>query len=64
MSIAGFGADALSIATVRVQEVIDTGADIFATSCVFCKYNFLDTKEEMGADIEILNIEDTIVDLL
>ncbi len=61
---AGFAADALSIATVRVQEAIDAGADILATSCVFCKYNFLDAKKEMGADIEILNIEDIVVDLL
>ncbi|KKK72048.1 hypothetical protein LCGC14_1222770, partial [marine sediment metagenome] len=41
-----------------------SGADILATSCVFCKFNFLDAKKEMGADIEILNIEDIIVDLL
>ncbi len=61
---AGFGADALSIAKVRVQEAVDTGADILATSCVFCKYNFLDAKKEMGVDIEILNIEDIVVDLL
>lgn len=61
---AGFPQDALNIARVRVQEAVDVGADILATSCVFCKYNFLDAKKEYGLDIEILNTEDIVVDLI
>ena len=60
----GFPQDALKIAMKRVQDAVDTGADILATSCVFCKYNFLDAKKELGVDIEILNIEDIVVDLI
>jgi heterodisulfide reductase subunit D len=56
--------DALEMSKIRVKEAIETGADILATSCVFCKYNFLDAKKELGANIEIMNIEDIVVDLI
>lgn len=60
----GYPKDSLEMAKIRVQEAIDTGADILLTSCVFCKYNFLDAVEDMGASIEVLNTEDLVVDLL
>ncbi|MFX0099612.1 MAG: (Fe-S)-binding protein, partial [Candidatus Hodarchaeota archaeon] len=61
---AGYPQDALKIAKIRVQEAFDTGADILATSCVFCKYNFLDAKKELGLEIDIVNVEDLVIDLL
>jgi heterodisulfide reductase subunit D len=61
---AGYPMDAVHMAKIRLQEAIDTGADILATSCVFCKYNFIDAATEIGATIEILNIEDLAIDLM
>jgi heterodisulfide reductase subunit D len=61
---AGFPKDALNIAKIRLQEAIDTGADILATSCVFCKFAFIDARKAMGVDIEIANVEDLVVNLL
>ncbi|MHA1522204.1 MAG: (Fe-S)-binding protein [Promethearchaeota archaeon] len=61
---AGYPQDALNIAKIRVQEAIDTGASILATSCVFCKFGFIDAKKAMDADIEIVNVEDLVVKLL
>jgi len=60
----GYPVDAVNMAKIRLQEAVDTGADILATSCVFCKYNFLDAKKEMDTNIEILNIEDLVIDLI
>jgi heterodisulfide reductase subunit D len=60
----GYPVDAVHMAKIRLQEAIDTGADILATSCVFCKYNFIDAAKEMNATIEILNIEDLAIDLI
>jgi heterodisulfide reductase subunit D len=60
----GYPKDALEISKIRVQEAIDTGADILLTSCVFCKYNFLDAVKDMNASIEVLNTEDLVVDLV
>lgn len=60
----GYPKYALEIAKIRVQEAIDSGAEILATSCVFCKYNFLDAVKAMNAKIEIMNIEDIIVNLI
>lgn len=61
---AAYPEDSLKIAMNRVEQAVETGADILATSCVFCKYNFLDAKNKLGVDIEIKNIEDLIVDLI
>ncbi|MHA1510399.1 MAG: (Fe-S)-binding protein [Promethearchaeota archaeon] len=61
---AGYPKDALNIAKIRLQEAIDTGADILATSCVFCKFAFIDARKDMGVDIEIANVEDLVVNLL
>ena len=60
----GYPKDSLDIAKIRVQEAIDTGADILLTSCVFCKYNLLDAVKDMNASIEVLNTEDLVVDLV
>ena len=56
--------NAIEIAKIRVQEAIDAGAEVLATSCVFCKYNFLDAVKAMNAKIEIMNIEDIVVNLM
>lgn len=56
--------DALAIAKLRVQEAIDTGADMLLTSCVFCKLNFLDAVKAMDASIVIKNTEDIMYEFL
>ena len=60
----GIPKESLDMAKITMQETIDTGADILLTSCVFCKYNFLDAVNDMNARIEILNTEDLVVDLM
>ncbi|GAB4320090.1 MAG: (Fe-S)-binding protein [Promethearchaeota archaeon] len=61
---AGFPDKALEIAKIRVLEAKETGADVLATSCVFCKYNFLDAVKALDLDLEVVNIEDIIASIM
>ena len=61
---AGFGKSAISIASRRIEEALETGATTLISSCVFCKLNFLDAVKEYGHDIKVVNIEDLFIDLM
>jgi len=47
---------ALDTAKTRIQEAMDTGADVLITVCPFCERNFRDAVDDMGADIEIVDL--------
>ncbi|NHI94641.1 MAG: (Fe-S)-binding protein [Candidatus Lokiarchaeota archaeon] len=47
---------ALKIATNRLQEVIETKADILVSSCPFCKKNLKDAAEKENLNLEVLDI--------
>ena len=61
---AGFGKNATSVASRRIEEALETGATTLISSCVFCKLNFMDAVKEYGHDIKIVNIEDLFIDLM
>jgi heterodisulfide reductase subunit D len=55
---------ALDMGKLRVQEALETGAEVLVTSCVFCKNNFAEAIEELHAPLRVQNIEDVVADLL
>ncbi|MBD3254225.1 MAG: 4Fe-4S dicluster domain-containing protein [Candidatus Lokiarchaeota archaeon] len=60
----GFPEEALEIAKLRIREAENTGAEILATACVFCKRNLRDAAEALNSKITVLNIEDILTQLL
>ncbi|TXT65245.1 MAG: CoB--CoM heterodisulfide reductase iron-sulfur subunit D [Promethearchaeota archaeon] len=59
---AGFPEDSLEIAKIRIKEALKTGAEIIATSCVFCKNQLNLAIQKMNKEIKVLNIEDIVAD--
>jgi heterodisulfide reductase subunit D len=59
---AGFPEDSLEIAKIRIKEALKTGAEIIATSCVFCKTQLNLAIQKMNKEIKVLNIEDIVAD--
>jgi len=62
---AGFTDLAVKIAKTRVEEAVETGADILTTSCPFCINNLRDgaliLESDTGEPIEIVDIIDLIL---
>ncbi|MFW9800390.1 MAG: (Fe-S)-binding protein [Candidatus Thorarchaeota archaeon] len=61
---AGFGENAINVAARRIEDALEVGATTLASSCVFCKLNFLDAVKKRDVDIKVLNVEDLFVDLM
>ncbi|MBD3211129.1 MAG: hypothetical protein GF311_00860 [Candidatus Lokiarchaeota archaeon] len=59
---AGFPQESLEVAKIRIKEAIKTGAEIIATSCVFCKNHLSSAIQKMNKEIKVLNIEDIVAD--
>jgi heterodisulfide reductase subunit D len=55
---AGLPTLAMAMGTGRVEDAIETNADILSSGCPFCKRNLSDARDELGADMEV---EDVIV---
>jgi len=51
-----FGELATEIATDRLKEAKEVGAEYLLSCCPFCKHNFLDAKRAMGSDLEIRDL--------
>ena len=51
---------ALKIATRRMEEVIDTKADILVSSCPFCKRNLKDAAEKEKLNVKVMDIIELI----
>jgi Fe-S oxidoreductase len=51
-----FGDLATEIATDRLKEAKEVGAEYLLSCCPFCKHNFLDAKRAMGSDLEIYDL--------
>lgn len=52
------------LASKRVNEAIDTGAEVLATACPFCLMMLGDTATAMGAQIEVKDIMELVVEAL
>ncbi len=61
---AGFGENAINVAARRIEDALEVGATTLASSCVFCKLNFMDAVKKRDVDIKVLNVEDLFVDLM
>lgn len=61
---AGFAENAINVAADRIDTAHEVGASVLASSCVFCKLNFMDAVKKRGKEIKVLNIEDIFVDLM
>ena len=55
---------ALDISKERIQEAIDTGANILTTSCPFCIGNLSDAYKEMGTEVQEKITVIDIIDLI
>ncbi|MFX1449413.1 MAG: (Fe-S)-binding protein [Promethearchaeota archaeon] len=61
---AAFKDMALETAIDRINEAVDTGADILVSSCPFCQRNLMDAIKESGAKIEFKDIVELVNDLI
>lgn len=53
---AAFPDHAVNIASKRVQEAMDVGADMIVSCCPFCKLNLIDGAKAANINIEIIDI--------
>jgi heterodisulfide reductase subunit D len=61
---AGFPDMAAEIARARVQEAIETGAEVLVTMCPFCQTSFTQAIKELGADIQLAGVEELLLQSL
>jgi Fe-S oxidoreductase len=50
------------LSDVRVQQAVDTGADILAVACPYCLQMFEDSVKTMDADLEVRDISELLAD--
>jgi heterodisulfide reductase subunit D len=55
---------AAQIARDRVQEAIDTGADVLATMCPFCQTSFAQALKELGSAMQLMGVEELLLESL
>ena len=48
------------LSDVRVQQAVDTGAEILAVACPFCLQMFEDSVKTMGVDLEVRDISELL----
>ena len=48
----------------RVNEALETGAEVLASACPFCEGNLADTVQAMGAGIEVMDLTDLVLEAL
>jgi Fe-S oxidoreductase len=53
---------AAQISRQRVQEAIDTGADVLVTMCPFCQAAFAQAIQELGARIRLAGVEELLLE--
>ncbi|OFV89110.1 MAG: hypothetical protein A3J75_03430 [Acidobacteria bacterium RBG_16_68_9] len=49
---------------VRVQQAVETGAEILAVACPYCHQMFADSAKALGADIEVKDVSELLADAL
>jgi len=61
---AGYSEWALEMATGRIEEALETGAEILITTCPFCEHNFTDAIKEHNHNIQIMDLVNLLKELL
>jgi len=56
----GFKDWALEIATERIQEAEETGAELLISSCPFCKRNLMDAIKASGSNLKFMDITEFV----
>jgi len=59
----GYNAYATNIAADRVDEALSVGAEVIATACPFCVLNLQHGANQIGSDIQIVDIAELIEEL-
>jgi Fe-S oxidoreductase len=57
----GYPEWALWTATERIKEAVETGAKVLLTSCPFCEMNLRDAIKDIGADIEVVDLNEPVL---
>jgi Fe-S oxidoreductase len=52
------------MADVRIQQAVDTGAEILAVACPYCQQMFTDASKALGVDIEVKDIGELLAESL
>ncbi|MFX1466948.1 MAG: heterodisulfide reductase-related iron-sulfur binding cluster, partial [Promethearchaeota archaeon] len=55
---------AREVASYRLKEVQDAGADVIVTACPTCRANFLDTIKQNNLDIKVMDIHEVLAQAL
>ena len=50
------------IVNVRLEQLIDTGADIIAVACPYCLQMFEETLKSMNAEVQVMDISEILVE--
>lgn len=58
---AGYPQMAAGIARSRVQEAIDTGADVLVTMCPFCQTSFTQAIKELDSKLELRGVDELLL---
>jgi heterodisulfide reductase subunit D len=61
---AGFSEWALEMASNRIEEALETEAEILMTTCPFCEHNFADAIKEYNYDIQVLDLVNLLNEIL
>ncbi|MHA1728734.1 MAG: (Fe-S)-binding protein [Promethearchaeota archaeon] len=61
---AGFSDWALEMASERIEEALETGAEVLVTTCPFCEHNFSDAIKKNKSNIEVMDLVDVLKDVL
>ena len=52
------------LAHIRVQEAMDLGAEVLATTCPFCLLTLEDAAKTVAGEIEVMDIMELVVEAL
>ena len=61
---AGFSEWALEMASNRIEEALETGAEILITTCPFCELNFADAIKEHSYDLQVMDLVKLLKEIL
>ena len=52
------------MASNRIEEALETGAEILITTCPFCELNFADAIKEHNYDIQVMDLVKLLKEIL
>ena len=61
---AAFSSLAVNIASKRVQDALDVGAEQIVSTCPFCKLNIRDGVKQLGIDLSVIDIVELVAEAM